>query len=145
MAVLLQGVSRQLFKNKLHKKADMNKVNGKFPNCFQPVKLFFSMSSCLPSFVSKGLRGRRENQEWWNPPLQQRGLIHAKKPRSNRVKPTQFQGQIDLLFGTDLYFMETHRIATLSLNVQLDKIGKNIINMYLIPDHFTASIMYIVK
>ena len=57
MAVLLQGISRQLFKTQSHKKADMSKVNGKFPNCFQPVQLFFSMPSCLPSFVSKGSRG----------------------------------------------------------------------------------------
>ena len=40
-------------------------------------------------------------------------VIHAKKPRSNRVKPTQFQGQIDPLFGTDFYFMEIYRIAIL--------------------------------
>ena len=43
----------------LTKIADMSKVNGEFPNCFQPVQLFLSMSSCLPSFVSKGLRGER--------------------------------------------------------------------------------------
>ena len=41
----------------LTKKADMSKVNSKFPNCFQSVQLFLSMSSCLPSFVLKGLRG----------------------------------------------------------------------------------------
>ena len=41
----------------LTKKADMNKVNSKFPNCFQSVQLFLSMSICLPSFVLKGLRG----------------------------------------------------------------------------------------
>ena len=56
MAILLQGVSRQLFKTQSHEKADMSKVNSKFPNCFQPVQLFLSMSSCLPSFVSKGSR-----------------------------------------------------------------------------------------
>ena len=56
MAVLLQGVSRQLFKTQSHKKANMSKVSSKFPNCFQPVQLFLSMPSCLPSFVSKGLR-----------------------------------------------------------------------------------------
>ena len=59
MAILLQGVSRQLLKTQPHKKADMNKVYSKFPNCFQPVQLFFSMFSCLPSFVSKGLKGKR--------------------------------------------------------------------------------------
>ena len=59
MAVLFQGVSRQLFKTQFHKKAGMSKVNSKFPNCFQPVQLFLSMSSCLPSFVSKGLRRER--------------------------------------------------------------------------------------
>ena len=59
MAVLLLGVSRQLFKTQFHKKADMSNVNSKFPNCFQPVQLFLIMSSCLPSFVSKGLRGER--------------------------------------------------------------------------------------
>ena len=41
----------------LTKKADMSKVNSKFPNCFQSVQLFLSMSSCLPSFVLKGLKG----------------------------------------------------------------------------------------
>ena len=56
MAVLLQGILRQLFKTQPHKKADMSKVNGKLPNFFQPVQLFLSMPSCLPSFVSKGLR-----------------------------------------------------------------------------------------
>ena len=35
----------------------MSKVSSKFPDCFQPVQLFLSMSSCLPNFVSKGLRG----------------------------------------------------------------------------------------
>ena len=59
MAVLLQGVSRQLFKTLSHKKADMSKINSKFPNCFQPVQLFLSMPSCLPSFVSKDLRGEK--------------------------------------------------------------------------------------
>ena len=59
MAVLLQRVSRQLFKSQTNKKADMSKVNSKFPNCFQPVQLFLSMSGCLPRFVSKGLRGER--------------------------------------------------------------------------------------
>ena len=119
MVVLLQGVSRQLFKTKLHKKVDMSKVNDKSPNCFQPVQLFFSMPSCLPSFVSHGLIGedRRESQQWWNlPPLPPTaGLIHAEKPRSSRVKPTQFQGQIGPLFGIDLkYFMEIYRIAILT-------------------------------
>ena len=57
MAVLLQDVSRELFKTQSHKKADMSKVNSKFPNCFQPVQLFLSMSGCLLSFVAKGLRG----------------------------------------------------------------------------------------
>ena len=59
MAVLLQGISRQLFKTQSHKEADMGKINGKLPNCCQPVQLFFSMPSCLPSFVSKGLREER--------------------------------------------------------------------------------------
>ena len=59
MAVLLQGLSIQLFKTQSHKKAYMSKVNSKFPNCFQPVQLFLSMSGCLPSFVSKGLREER--------------------------------------------------------------------------------------
>ena len=36
----------------------MSKVNSKFPNCFQPVQLFLSMSSCLSRFVSKGLKER---------------------------------------------------------------------------------------
>ena len=60
MAVLLnQGISRQLLTTQSHKEADMGKVNGKFPNCFQPVQLFLSMPICLPSFVSKGLREER--------------------------------------------------------------------------------------
>ena len=59
MAVLLEGISRQLFKTQSHKKADMGKVIGKFPNCFQPVQLFLSMPICLPSFVSKSLREER--------------------------------------------------------------------------------------
>ena len=59
MVVLLQGISRQLFKTQCHKKADMSKVNGKFPNRFQLVQLFFSMPSCLPSFVSEDLRRER--------------------------------------------------------------------------------------
>ena len=59
MAVLLEGISRQLFKTQSHKKGEMGKVNGKFPNCFQPVQLFLSMPICLPSFVSKGLREER--------------------------------------------------------------------------------------
>ena len=37
----------------------MSNVSGKFPNCFQPLQLFLSMPSCLPSFVSDGLRGDR--------------------------------------------------------------------------------------
>ena len=37
----------------------MSKVNGKFPNCLQPVQLFLGMPSCLLSFVSEGLRGKR--------------------------------------------------------------------------------------
>ena len=58
MAVLLQAVSRQLFKTQSHRKADdISKVNGKFPNCFQLVQLLLSMPSCLPRFVSKGLTG----------------------------------------------------------------------------------------
>ena len=36
----------------------MSKVNSKFPNCFQPVQLSLSMSGCLSSFVSKGLKER---------------------------------------------------------------------------------------
>ena len=64
MAILLQAVSRKLFKTQSHKNADMSKVNSKFPNCFQPVQLFFGMSTtCLPSFVSKGLkRGEGESR-----------------------------------------------------------------------------------
>ena len=116
MAVLLQGVSRHLFKTQLHKKADMSKVNGKFPNCFQPVQLFLSMPNCLPSFVPKGLRGRGRIKSGGIPPTA--GLIHAKKPKSNRIKPTQFQGQIGPLSGTDFYFMEIYRRAILSPNVQ---------------------------
>ena len=74
MAVLLQGFSRQLFKTQSHKKADMSKVNGKFPNCFQPVQLFLSMPSCLASFVSKGLRGEKEEARVVNDLSQQSHL-----------------------------------------------------------------------
>ena len=62
MAVLLQGVEDSCSKLSLTKKADMSKVNSKFPNCFQSVQLFLSMSSCLPSFVLKGLRGGGEGE-----------------------------------------------------------------------------------
>ena len=64
MAVLMQGVSRELFKTQSREKADMSKANGKFPNCFQPIQLFLSMPSCLPSFGSKSLRGEGGEGEW---------------------------------------------------------------------------------
>ena len=37
----------------------MSKVNSKFPNCFQPVQLFLSMSSCSLKFCLKGFKGER--------------------------------------------------------------------------------------
>ena len=36
----------------------------------------------------------------------------------NRVKPTQFQGQIGPLFGTDFYLMELYGISILILSAQ---------------------------
>ena len=75
------------------------------------------MPCCLTSFVLKGLKGNQQCQIFPHPPSPlppTTGLIHAKKPMSNKDKAkTIFQGQIGPLFATELYFMETYRIAIL--------------------------------
>ena len=92
----LQGVSRQLFKTQSHKKVYMSKVNSKFPNYFQPVQLFLSMPSCLPSFISKGLR-KGENQEWYT--ISQQSHLFTKYCNQCSEKPLCCQ--IKLAFWTN--------------------------------------------
>ena len=102
MAVPRQGISRQLFKTQSHKKADISKVNGKFPNCFQPVQLFLSVPSCLPSFVSVGLRGERGEARVVNNLCQQSHLCieycnqFSEKPPCCQMKPTEMASVVKM-------------------------------------------------
>ena len=75
---------------------------------------FNSFLVCLAAYnvLSQRVGGGGERIEHGRINNQQPGWIrHARKPSTDRVKPTQFQGQIGQQFGTDLYFMEIYRIA----------------------------------
>ena len=91
-----------------------------FQIAFNQFSCFLVCLAAYQILFQKGLRGRRRIKSGGIFPSPPNSRVDTcQKPRSNRVKPTQFQGQTGPLFGTDLYFMDIYRMATLSLNVQL--------------------------